>query len=112
MHVVEHIGLGRYGDPLDPNGDLKALKELERITQEGGHLLLVVPVGKQRIQFNAHRIYHPASILRELPLMKLQEYKLIPDSGPGLVDDPDFTISENQQYGCGCFLLQKQYKAV
>ncbi len=32
MHVVEHVGLGRYGDPLDPDGDLKAIAELKRVT--------------------------------------------------------------------------------
>ena len=58
MHVVEHIGLGRYGDPLDPDGDLKAISELIRVLAPDGNLLLVVPVGKKsRIMFNAHRIY-------------------------------------------------------
>ena len=57
MHVIEHIGLGRYGDPLNPSADLKAMSELKRVIQIGGSLLIVVPVGKPRIQFNAHRIY-------------------------------------------------------
>src|SRR5436853_180080 len=39
MHVVEHIGLGRYGDPLDPNGDLKAIAELRRVLAPAGTLL-------------------------------------------------------------------------
>ena len=45
MHVVEHIGLGRYGDQVDPDGDLMAMKELERVTAKLGNLLFVVPVG-------------------------------------------------------------------
>jgi SAM-dependent methyltransferase len=57
MHTIEHIGLGRYGDPIDPNGDIKAINELKRVTAPNGSLLLVTPVGKPRIQFNAHRIY-------------------------------------------------------
>jgi hypothetical protein len=36
MHVVEHIGLGRYGDPIDPDGDLKAISELKRVVQKRG----------------------------------------------------------------------------
>ena len=40
MHVVEHIGLGRYGDQVDPDGDLMAMKELERVTAKLGKLLL------------------------------------------------------------------------
>ncbi|WP_336810821.1 DUF268 domain-containing protein [Bosea sp. MMO-172] len=57
MHVIEHIGLGRYGEPLDACGDLKALAELERVLKPGGDLLIATPVGRTRVQFNAHRIY-------------------------------------------------------
>jgi hypothetical protein len=47
MHVVEHIGLGRYGDALDPDGDLKAISELKRVLgNEGSLLYFVVPIGK------------------------------------------------------------------
>src|SRR4051812_41952893 len=63
MHTVEHIGLGRYGDPLDPGGDLKAIEELKRIVKPGGDLLFVTPVGKSRIGFNAHRIYSYEQII-------------------------------------------------
>ena len=57
MHTLEHIGLGRYGDPLDVDGDIKAAEELSRVLAPDGNLLIVVPVGRSRIQFNAHRIY-------------------------------------------------------
>ena len=57
MHTVEHIGLGRYGDRIDPSGDLKAINELTRVVAAGGSFLFVVPVGKPKIEFNAHRIY-------------------------------------------------------
>jgi SAM-dependent methyltransferase len=56
MHTVEHVGLGRYGDPIDPDGDLKAIRELKRVLAPGGNLLFVVPVGKPSVVFNAHRI--------------------------------------------------------
>lgn len=56
--VVEHIGLGRYGDPLDPMGTKKAIAELCRVLAPGGHLYLSVPVGDQSIvAFNAGRIF-------------------------------------------------------
>ncbi|MBA2687956.1 MAG: DUF268 domain-containing protein, partial [Gemmatimonadaceae bacterium] len=45
MHTIEHVGLGRYGDELDYDGDLKAMAELERVLAPGGNLLFVVPVG-------------------------------------------------------------------
>ena len=47
MHAVEHVGLGRYGDPLDPEGDLKAMAELQRVVAPGGSLIFVVPVGSR-----------------------------------------------------------------
>lgn len=57
LHVLEHIGLGRYGDTLDPEGDQKAANELMRVLQPGGHLLVVFPMNETpRINFNAHRI--------------------------------------------------------
>ena len=63
MHTIEHIGLGRYGDKIDPEGDIKSIEELKRVLQPGGDLLFVTPVGKPRIEFNAHRIYSYEQIL-------------------------------------------------
>lgn len=56
--VVEHIGLGRYGDTLDPDGDRKFVAEARRCLRPGGLLVLSVPVGERTgVAFNAHRIY-------------------------------------------------------
>ena len=54
---VEHAGLGRYGDPLDPRADLTAMLQLEEIIREDGLLVLAVPVGKDTVMWNAHRVY-------------------------------------------------------
>jgi hypothetical protein len=53
----EHDGLGRYGDPIDPNGDLRAMGEMKNIVKEGGLLFLAVPIGKDKLVWNAHRRY-------------------------------------------------------
>jgi hypothetical protein len=53
----EHDGLGRYGDPLNPNGDLEAMQSMKQILKSGGLLFLAVPVGKDKLVWNAHRIY-------------------------------------------------------
>ena len=57
LHALEHFGLGRYGDPLDPDGHRKGFANLARILKPGGLLYLSVPFGTQGIHFNAHRIF-------------------------------------------------------
>lgn len=54
---VEHAGLGRYGDPLDPDADLKAMADMARLLKPGGKLVLAVPMGRDAVVWNAHRIY-------------------------------------------------------
>jgi hypothetical protein len=53
----EHDGLGMYGDPLDPEGDFKAMRKMKRIVKPGGLMFFSVPVGKDKILFNNARIY-------------------------------------------------------
>jgi SAM-dependent methyltransferase len=53
----EHDGLGRYGDPINPDGDLEAMRHMKSIIKPGGLLYLVIPVGMDSIAWNAHRIY-------------------------------------------------------
>lgn len=109
MHVVEHVGLGRYGDILDPDGDLKAMGELQRVLADGGSLLFVVPVGRPKIMFNAHRIYAYEQILRYFREIQLKEFALIPD-GPdssGIIYDASQELADAQDYGCGCFWFKK-----
>lgn len=109
MHVVEHIGLGRYGDPIDPDGDLKAIAELKRVLAPGGTLLFVVPVGAPRIMYNAHRIYGPRQILDYFAGLELVEFALIPERAEdgGLVRDAAIEMAEAVNYGCGCFRFRK-----
>jgi hypothetical protein len=110
MHVVEHIGLGRYGDTLDPQGDLKAIAELKRVLAVGGHLLFVVPIGfRPRIMFNAHRIYTYDQILSYFSDLELMQFALIPDSSTlgGLVLNANKDLADRQIYGCGCFWFRK-----
>lgn len=57
LHTIEHFGLGRYGDPIDPSGHLKGLAQLKRMVAPGGMFYLSTPIGPERIEFNAHRIF-------------------------------------------------------
>ncbi len=109
MHVVEHVGLGRYGDPLDPDGDLKAIAELKRVLGKGGSLLFVVPVGKPRLMFNAHRIYSFDQIMDYFMGLELKEFALIPEKGEngGLIRNASKEMVNLQSYACGCFWFKK-----
>ncbi len=110
MHAVEHVGLGRYGDPLDPDGDLKAMKELQRVLAPGGQLLFVVPVGRPRVVFNAHRIYAYEHIREGCDGLKLCEFALIPDNPMQghLLRHADPALVAQQEYACGCFLFRSE----
>jgi SAM-dependent methyltransferase len=110
MHVVEHVGLGRYGDPLDPEGDLKSMSELQRVVAPGGSLLFVVPIGRPVVRFNAHRVYSYRQIVEVFRQLDLEEWALVPDEGDRqlFVTNAPEEIADQQQYGCGCFWFTRK----
>lgn len=114
MHVVEHIGLGRYGDTLDYDGDLKAISQLIRVLAPGGNLLFVVPIGKEpKIMFNAHRIYSYNQIMDYFNTLELKEFALIAKhmiNNEGLIYNATQDMINTQTYGCGCFWFTKNAK--
>jgi SAM-dependent methyltransferase len=107
LHVIEHIGLGRYGDPFDPRGDLKGMSELKRVLAPGGSLVFAVPVGgKPTLQFNAHRIYTYGQIIDYFRDLKLRKFALVTDEGCFLETATEDDANK-QSYGCGCFLFER-----
>jgi len=106
MHTIEHIGLGRYGDEIDPQGDIISINELKRVLGQNGDLLFVTPVGKPKIEFNAHRIYSYEQIIEYFSPLTLKEFSLIPDAG-GIILNADPALVKEQNYGCGCFWFKK-----
>jgi hypothetical protein len=106
MHTIEHVGLGRYGDPIDPEGDIKAIGELKRVIALNGSLLIVTPVGKPRIQYNAHRIYSFEMIREYFREFELLDFSVILDNGQ-FINDADPGLVAKQAYGCGCFWFKK-----
>lgn len=65
--AFDHDGLGRYGDPLDPWGDIGSMKQMEQLLRRHGEgfLFLTVPIGPDVVVFNLHRRYGPI----RLPLL-------------------------------------------
>lgn len=93
---IEHDGLGRYGDPVDPHADLETMKKMKAMLNEKGLFFLAVPIGKDALYWNAHRVY---GRLR-LPLL-LEGWKVIDSSGfanshldfPGYTHQPVFVLT-------------------
>ena len=107
LHVAEHVGLGRYGDPLDPLGTKKACAELSRTLAHNGNLYFSLPVGKARLCFNAHRIHSPQRILEYFHNLDLVEFSAIDDNGT-FMRDIDMRRLENAHYSCGLFHFRKR----
>lgn len=110
LHTIEHIGLGRYGDPIDPDGDLRAIRELSRVVAPGGNLLIAVPMGeKMRIQFNAHRIYDYTHFVSYFPGFRLQNFAYIPKESKreALIENATPQDIKDDDMGCGCFWFVK-----
>jgi hypothetical protein len=110
MHVLEHLGLGRYGDPLDPQADLTGIAELKRILAPGGNLLIVVPLGTPKVMFNGQRVYSYGLIKYYFGELELREFAFIPDSAADghLIRNPTPDQMASFRSGCGCFWFKEK----
>ena len=102
LHVAEHIGLGRYGDPLDPAGTRNAAVELARVLAPGGSLYFSIPVGRPRVEFNAHRVHDPTEVAGMFPGLELASFAGVDDTGEyhGALDPVDLRGS---RWACGFY---------
>ena len=114
LHVIEHFGLGRYGDPIDFEGHLKGLKNIYEILKFKGTLYLSFPIGENRIEFNAHRVF---SIDYIKPLLEnyftIEQFSYISDNGTlfeNAIIENGIKDNFNCNYGCGIFKLAKNSK--
>jgi SAM-dependent methyltransferase len=111
LHALEHFGLGRYGDPVDFEGHLKGLANLKAALANGGKLYLSVPIGPQRIEFNAHRVFAVSTLLDLNSDMRVDAFSYVDDKGDlheNAVLAPDaVTNNFGCRYGCGIFELTK-----
>lgn len=106
LHVLEHIGLGRYGDPINPKGLELACAEIARVAAPGASIFLSLPIGKEKISFNMHRVSAPTM----LPSLfsgrfRLREFSVVTDAGRFLeaVKAQDFVAEE---YACGLYWFE------
>lgn len=106
LHVIEHIGLGRYGDPIDPEAARRATEELQRVVGQGGTLYLSTPIGRERVCFNAHRVFSPTTILSWFSQLTLTRFSYVSDDGLLNLDVSPEKIPQ-QEYGCGFFEFRR-----
>lgn len=71
---LEHFGLGRYGDPVDPEACFHCFEQIQKKLKRGGKLYISVPVGKERVEFNAHRVFYPSTIIEAFSSLELVEF--------------------------------------
>jgi SAM-dependent methyltransferase len=106
LHVAEHIGLGRYGYPIDPDGTIKACGELSRVLAPGGNLYFSLPVGKEAVYFNAHRVHSVEQILRYFGKLTLKEFSVVDDNGL-FIRGGDPKAFDSAEYANGLFHFVK-----
>ena len=106
LHVIEHIGLGRYGDPIHAEGARRAAEELQRVVNHGGTLYLSTPIGRERVCFNAHRVFAPTTILSMFSELKLNRFSYVSDDGSLNEDVPPSQVPQ-LEYGCGFFEFRR-----
>lgn len=106
LHAVEHVGLGRYGDPIDPEGCFTALRELGRVLAPGGRLYLGTPIGKERLAFNSERVFDPRTIVTTMSPLRLVVFDAVDDQDR-FVPNADLAAFAHARYSCGLFEFTK-----
>jgi hypothetical protein len=110
LHAIEHFGLGRYGDPVDPDGYQKGFTNLVTMLEDGGTLYMSFPIGRQNeVHFNAHRVFHPRDILswQASTALKLLRFDYVDDAG-NLHQNVDLLGREiDVSLGCGIYTFKK-----
>lgn len=74
---LEHFGLGRYGDPIDPEACFKCFDNIQKKLKKGGRFYLSVPIGRERVEFNAHRVFYASTIIECFHALRMEEYSCV-----------------------------------
>ncbi len=112
LHALEHFGLGRYGDPINPQGYAAGFANMAGLLKPGGVFYLSTPVGKERVEFNANWVFDPYTILRcaEVNGLVLERLTVFGhDAGLREVNanPAELSMLAKQHYQLGLFVLRK-----
>jgi hypothetical protein len=113
LHAIEHFGLGRYGDPLDPEGHRKGFRNIVRMLKPHGTVYISFPIGRSnQLYFNAHRVFHPTDILTWLQdptQLSLERFDYVDDAGD-LHQNVDLERdTPSVRLGCGIYTFRKRH---
>lgn len=111
LHALEHFGLGRYGDTIDPDGHKTGFRNLARIVEPGGMLYVGLPIGSEtRVFFNAHRIFAPAeppTWFEQADAFVLERFDYVDDGGD-LHTRADPHAMPSLTHGCGIYSFRRR----
>lgn len=112
LHALEHFGLGRYGDPIDPNGHLKGFRSLVQLLEPDATFYLSFPIGRPAVEFNAHRVFECREVLSWAgsELLRLERFDYVDDTGALHEDIATGAISEECKrliHGCGIYTFKR-----
>jgi hypothetical protein len=113
LHALEHFGLGRYADPLDSRGFERGFAEMARLLRNEGFFYLSTPIGIERVEFNAHRVSDPRTIVSLATRHSLELSSLTVIHPDGVVEalageEGELAILASQRYALGLFVFQKR----
>lgn len=113
LHTIEHFGLGRYGDPINWDGHVLGFDNLLKMLIPNGKLYFSTPIGSQRIEFNAHRVFSLDYLINILFQNKVEiiNFSYVDDNGNLNtnieLNSNNINSNCNCNYGCGIFELKK-----
>lgn len=112
LHAIEHFGLGRYNDPIDAMGHVKGLDSIYNVLKKGGKFYFSTPIGRQRIEFNAHRVFSVRTLLSLFnDRYRIDQFSFVDDAGDLheniSLQEADIENNFGCTYGCGIFEVTK-----
>ena len=111
LHAIEHFGLGRYGDSLDPKGYLKGFNNILKMLKHNGTLYISFPIGRaNEVHFNAHRVFAPKDIFTWITgdaKLELLRFDFVDDLGQLHKDVDLHNMRTDVEYGCGIYTFKK-----
>jgi hypothetical protein len=113
LHTIEHFGLGRYGDSLHPYGYIDGIKNMSKLLKNGGIFYLSTPIGEERVEFNANRVFNPNTIINcaKKCNLSLVELSVINSKGDLKLNLPleaeTYHSLSKQKYSLGIFVFIK-----